>query len=631
MKTFKILFLAFILLSNVSFADDLTMIGLDGKPMNNKDSIESKSAPKAKSTAQNKTKNTTKNQKTQAQKSKTAQKHTNIKLAPKSTKPILNPLNSQNHEVSLDFLHQSPRGISRDFYIWLFFNQKSTSKEQAKAAKKLVSRDSARLSGAYYSKIGYGGGYSKKDECEKLSPNELIKRDAKCIEYGMRLKKAQKYDKAIIAEAAQKINAAKNGDKALAGMLFAISSKDPLGDLLRRNSAAALANYYFAATEARAPLNKPILPKTLAHLINQKNKKFLQMCRHAIINNMSYFNKSLSEIPPSQILPTLDYEVAFYFGLNSARFGKNADALEYFEYSKDKSKYKFWQNRADFWSYLVSDNSNYLNEVAASTNLDIYSLAAVELTNAAPQWEIAYSAPSDLKPTKAGWNVNDPFEWERLKERYKLAKKQNNKNQQEHILDLVRHKDTEAHYLRLLGYDGREFFITPYKEAFGKYDDERKSLLYALCRQESLFVPTAISTSYALGLMQLMPFNVIKIAKDFGEWGKVGYLSMFEPEINVKYAEYFVRPLVKEFKHPIFISYAYNGGPGFTRRMLDKKELFWGKSELDPWLSIELVPIEESRTYGKKVLANYVVYSNYFGNSVKLLELLNQLDLSKRN
>lgn len=617
MKTFKILFLAFIL-SIIAIADDLTMIGLDGKPINKQTkNIESKSAPKT--------------QNPQTQKSKNTQKHTSIKLAPKSTKPILNPLKSPNQEVSLDFLHQSPRGISRDFYIWLFFNQKSTSKEQAKAAKKLVSRNSARLNGAYYSKIGYGGGYSKKDECEKLSPNELIKRDAKCIEYGMRLKKAQKYDKAIIAQAAKKINAAKNGDKALAGMLFAMSSKDPLGDLLSRNSAAALANYYFAATEARAPLNKPILPKTLAHLINQKNKKFLQMCRHAIINNMSHFNKSLSEIPPSQILPTLDYEVAFYFGLNSARFGKNAEALSYFQHSKNKIQYKFFQNRADFWSYLVSNNSNYLNQVAASTSLDIYSLAAVELTKTTPQWEIAYSAQSDLKPTKAGWNVNDPFEWERLKTRYRLAKKQNNKKQQEHILDLVRHENTEAHYLQLLGYGGREFFIMPHKEVFGQYDDERKSLLYALCRQESLFVPTAISTSYALGLMQLMPFNVISIAKDFGEWGKVGYLSMFEPEINVKYAEYFVRPLAKEFKHPIFISYAYNGGPGFTRRMLDKKELFWGKSKLDPWLSIELVPIEESRTYGKKVLANYVVYSNYFGNNVKLLDLLDQLDLSKRN
>ena len=80
--------------------------------------------------------------------------------------------------------------------------------------------------------------------------------------------------------------------------------------------------------------------------------------------------------------------------------------------------------------------------------------------------------------------------------------------------------------------------------------------------------------------MQLMPFNVTAIAKELGESDKVSYLDMFNPAINVPYAEYFTRPLVREFKHPLFVSYAYNGGPGFTRRLLEKNYLFKKKSKI---------------------------------------------------
>ncbi|MDE5592284.1 MAG: transglycosylase SLT domain-containing protein, partial [Helicobacter sp.] len=133
---------------------------------------------------------------------------------------------------------------------------------------------------------------------------------------------------------------------------------------------------------------------------------------------------------------------------------------------------------------------------------------------------------------------------------------------------------------------------------------------------------TAISTSYALGLMQLMPFNVKAISKTLGESDKIDYQDMFDPAINVPYAEYFTRPLIKEFKHPLFVFYAYNAGPGFTRRLLGQKYLFRNENPLDPWYSMEMIPYEEARTYGKKVLVNYVIYQQGFGKDIKLLDLI---------
>ena len=90
------------------------------------------------------------------------------------------------------------------------------------------------------------------------------------------------------------------------------------------------------------------------------------------------------------------------------------------------------------------------------------------------------------------------------------------------------------------------------------------------------------------------------------------------------YAEYFTRPLIKEFKHPLFVSYAYNGGPGFTRRLLAKNQLFKKSNPLDPWYSMEMIPYEETRKYGKKVLANYIIYQKSFGKDIKLLNSLQQ-------
>ncbi len=131
-----------------------------------------------------------------------------------------------------------------------------------------------------------------------------------------------------------------------------------------------------------------------------------------------------------------------------------------------------------------------------------------------------------------------------------------------------------------------------------------------------------LSLRYLLSL--ITADDVKAIAKELKEEDKVGYFDMFDPAVNVPYAEYFTRPLVREFNHPLFIAYAYNGGPGFTRRLLGKNHLFKKNNPLDPWFSMEMIPYEESRVYGKKVLANYVIYQKKFGKEIKMLDLLQQ-------
>ncbi len=100
--------------------------------------------------------------------------------------------------------------------------------------------------------------------------------------------------------------------------------------------------------------------------------------------------------------------------------------------------------------------------------------------------------------------------------------------------------------------------------------------------------------------------------------------DMFKPAIAYGFAYDHIDYLKKKLKHPLFIAYAYNGGIGFTKRML-KSGLF-KKNKYEPFLSMELVPYDESRRYAKKVLANYIIYKNILGEKVTLKALLKKLN-----
>ncbi len=93
----------------------------------------------------------------------------------------------------------------------------------------------------------------------------------------------------------------------------------------------------------------------------------------------------------------------------------------------------------------------------------------------------------------------------------------------------------------------------------------------------------------------------------------------------IKYADTHLNYLQRFLYHPLFVAYAYNGGIGFTKRSLKSGHLF-GSGKYEPYLSMELIDYSESREYGKKVLANYVIYLNKLGIDTKISTLLNLLD-----
>ena len=100
-------------------------------------------------------------------------------------------------------------------------------------------------------------------------------------------------------------------------------------------------------------------------------------------------------------------------------------------------------------------------------------------------------------------------------------------------------------------------------------DIYKQVLIYSLARQESQFIPSAISFSSAQGIMQIMPFLSLDIAKKLNE--DYNIYEQFVPKTNIRYGSFHLDTLMRQFdNNPLFIAYAYNGGAGYTRSQLKK-------------------------------------------------------------
>lgn len=146
--------------------------------------------------------------------------------------------------------------------------------------------------------------------------------------------------------------------------------------------------------------------------------------------------------------------------------------------------------------------------------------------------------------------------------------------------------------------------------------------VYGVMRQESRFRKEARSTSGALGLMQVMPETGRWLARKLNE-PRFHPNRLLEPETNLRYGITYLRLMTEQLDgHPVLATGAYNAGPGRIQRLRARHDLTADAALLDALRYIELLPIDETRDYIRKVLANTVVYSHLLGEPKRLTELL---------
>jgi soluble lytic murein transglycosylase len=160
--------------------------------------------------------------------------------------------------------------------------------------------------------------------------------------------------------------------------------------------------------------------------------------------------------------------------------------------------------------------------------------------------------------------------------------------------------------LKIVGEHSELFFPRPWvpvvKENSQRFD-VHEALVYAIMRQESSFNPHARSGADAFGLMQLIP----EAASRANRRVKLDYQvpeGLYEPSVNIPLGTAFLRDLLDVNKNNFILTVAsYNASERAIRGWL--KTRYRG----DALEFIEDIPYEETRTYIKLVMRNFVFYS----------------------
>jgi soluble lytic murein transglycosylase len=134
---------------------------------------------------------------------------------------------------------------------------------------------------------------------------------------------------------------------------------------------------------------------------------------------------------------------------------------------------------------------------------------------------------------------------------------------------------------------------------------------FALLRKESAFMPDAVSSAGARGLMQVMPATGKGIARRLKEPPPSAH-GLMDVETNLRFGSAYLRQVLDRFgNNAVLAAAAYNAGP---RRVDDWLERNAGQP---PALWIENISFRETRQYVKDVLAFASVFQWQLHGSIQ--------------
>lgn len=330
---------------------------------------------------------------------------------------------------------------------------------------------------------------------------------------------------------------------------------------------------------------------------------------------MDQIQQSLSDFTGGKYDP----QTHFYLAMNSIKYGKLTIALDHLKKAKSRFHSPIDQDKILFWLYQITKDETYLKELAASLDINMYVLYSRELLNLPTENYFTTLSTSTRPDSVKGI---DPFEWRSFSNEITASTPET----VVHLIDRCDGNDSMAIQAYVLERTYEPYihnFTMAYDQYMTTISTDKKALMYALMRQETQFIPGLISRSFALGLMQIMPFNVDTISK-VHPLKPTTYFDMLKPEYSIAYAISHLKHLEEKYYNPVLIAYGYNAGFGSTKRLLTEGGRFL-PGTYEPFLSMELMGNDENREYGKHVLANYVIYKKILGEEVKITSLFDNL------
>ena len=526
-------------------------------------------------------------------------------------------LNADN--ISFSFFQNKPRSIVKDFYIYRFLDQNISAKE-ARALIGEVKNMNWKLFNRFADKVD-DFSFSRIKYCRQLAPKHFAGKDSSCIMVGLTPYKATRLPVKILEEIAD--NIAFRYPKR-AALYKAIAIRD-FNFLTKLDPRLFLQVFNQTGNDYREKyLNHPFPPQLLLKLSTLKG---FNTTVDTIVRNpkLDQLQRSILKLDSSK----LSAETSFLLGLNALQLQHKEIAVWYFKLSAKKAWSNYAKDKALFWQYLTTQDNTLLYELTKkSKDINLYTLFAWEKLGKFPKNIIVSINP---KQKKVPFDITDPFTWLNIKKTFHEQHFQEKKAKEKAALKL-NSVDTEPHVARLL-YSYKEnlhYYLFPYRRYIKSLKPRRQAMLLALARQESRFIPTEVSYSYALGMMQFMPFLAKAVAKDTNVTN-FRYEQMFDPKIAYRFANIHLDFLQKHLFHPLLVAYAYNAGLGYTRRNIVHNDYLFTQKAYEPFLSMELLPNAQARRYGKKVLANYILYARLLGiKDITILTLLEKLTQKPR-
>ena len=470
--------------------------------------------------------------------------------------------------LNLSEILTHPKSYVRDFYLTQFMKETNSTILAYKAYNSMYKQKPFKHLRILAKKSEF---FNQIYKCINVNPKYLRKVDISCIQNnGLYLRTIAKLNKKDLKYLH---NALPDGKVKKA--IYAFLNND-FSQIFKDRDLG----YYFIINYPKNVIDQKIEDFTIF-----EDKYFNLFVKYATLNDLPKIQESLLKVDYKKF----NDKIKWWLFINALKNKKESFAKEIL-YSINKETTKTL-----FWKWRLGDNNAY-EKLLNKNRVDFYTLYAYEKANKKffIKNRIIYNSVDKPKYDQTNpWDVLKFWdEFKRRDDLFAFAKELDN-NKSIALKALV--LDKAFHYKY-------NFFITP-----DIYDDKNvtfRAYVYAIARQESRFVPASVSRSYALGTMQIMPFLVISLKGDI--------FKQFDYKQNMKLGVKHLKWLFAKLNDPIFVAYAYNGGIGFVNRRVKSYFKYTGKYE--PFLSMELVPYDESREYGKKVIANYVIYSHIFGD-----------------
>ena len=159
----------------------------------------------------------------------------------------------------------------------------------------------------------------------------------------------------------------------------------------------------------------------------------------------------------------------------------------------------------------------------------------------------------------------------------------------------------------------KSIYPITYSEHVYKYADEYSVdplLVFAVIKAESNFKKDVVSNQNAKGIMQIMDATAEEVAGNVLADGKYNSDMLFEVETNIKIGTKYLSELVKKYGNYYVAVAAYNAGIGTVDKWIETGVIKADGSD------IEKIPYKETNNYVRKIIRDYGIYVELYGDSV---------------